>query len=53
LSALVAFELKIGKFTPKDLGQLSFYLEVLDRDVKKNMKTQALVSCFVVINMKK
>ncbi|MBT3194738.1 MAG: DUF1016 domain-containing protein [Verrucomicrobia bacterium] len=35
LSALVAFELKIGKFAPQDLGQLSFYLEALDRDVKK------------------
>ena len=35
LSALVAFELKIGKFSPQDLGQLNFYLEALDRDVKK------------------
>ncbi|MBP7846537.1 MAG: hypothetical protein QG594_430 [Bacteroidota bacterium] len=35
LSALVAFELKVGKFKPEHLGQLSFYLEALDRDVKK------------------
>lgn len=35
LSALVAFELKIGRFTPEHLGQLNFYLEALDRDVKK------------------
>ncbi|MEM9485137.1 MAG: PDDEXK nuclease domain-containing protein [Cyanobacteria bacterium P01_F01_bin.116] len=35
LSALVAFELKIGKFKPEHLGQLNFYLEALDRDVKK------------------
>lgn len=35
LSALVAFELKIGKFMPEHLGQLNFYLEALDRDVKK------------------
>ena len=35
LSALVAFELKIGKFSPADMGQLNFYLEALDRDVKK------------------
>lgn len=35
LTALVAFELKIGKFTPEHLGQLNFYLEALDRDVKK------------------
>lgn len=35
LAALIAFELKIGKFMPEHLGQLSFYLEALDRDVKK------------------
>jgi len=35
LSALVAFELKIGKFSPEHLGQLNFYLEALDRDVRK------------------
>ena len=35
LQCLVAFELKVGKFKPADLGQLSFYVEALDRDVKK------------------
>ena len=35
LSALVAFELKIGKFSPEHLGQLNFYMEALDRDIKK------------------
>ena len=35
LSALVAFELKIGQFKPEHMGQLNFYLEALDRDVKK------------------
>jgi predicted nuclease of restriction endonuclease-like (RecB) superfamily len=35
LSCLVAFELKVHKFEPADLGQLSFYVEALDRDVKK------------------
>jgi len=35
LSALVAFELKVEKFAPEHLGQLNFYLEALDRDVKK------------------
>jgi len=34
LQCLVAFELKIGKFKPSDMGQLEFYLEALDRDVK-------------------
>jgi len=31
----VAIELKIGRFKPEHLGQLDFYLEALDRDVKK------------------
>jgi predicted nuclease of restriction endonuclease-like (RecB) superfamily len=35
LSALVAFELKVEKFKPEHLGQINFYLEALDRDVKK------------------
>ncbi len=35
LAALVAFELKVGKFSPEHLGQINFYLEALDRDVKK------------------
>jgi predicted nuclease of restriction endonuclease-like (RecB) superfamily len=35
LTCLVAFELKIEQFEPADLGQLQFYLEALDRDVKK------------------
>jgi len=35
LKCLVAFELKTGKFKPGDLGQLEFYLEALDRDVKR------------------
>lgn len=34
LSCLVAIELKIGPFRPEHLGQLNFYLEALDRDVK-------------------
>ena len=36
LKCLVAFELKIGKFNPSHLGQLEFYLEALDRDVKRD-----------------
>ncbi len=35
LSCLVAIELKTEKFKPEHLGQLNFYLEALDRDVKK------------------
>lgn len=35
LSCLVAIELKVDKFRPEHLGQLNFYLEALDRDVRK------------------
>lgn len=35
LQCLVAFELKTDKFKPEHLGQLNFYLEALDRDVRK------------------
>lgn len=42
LAALVAFELKIGKFSPKHLGQLNFYLEALDRDVKKQHENPSI-----------
>jgi len=35
LLCLVAFELKVRRFEPEDLGKLSFYVEALDRDVRK------------------
>jgi predicted nuclease of restriction endonuclease-like (RecB) superfamily len=35
LRCLVVFELKIDDFKPEYLGKLNFYLEALDRDVKK------------------
>lgn len=35
LSCLVPIELKIGKFKPEHIGQINFYLEALDRDLKK------------------
>ncbi len=35
LQCLVNFELKIKEFKPEYLGKLNFYLEALDRDVKK------------------
>jgi predicted nuclease of restriction endonuclease-like (RecB) superfamily len=35
LTCLVAFELKVEQFQPADLGQLQFYLEAPDRDIKK------------------
>lgn len=35
LNCMVAIELKIEKFKPEHLGQLNFYLEALDRDIRK------------------
>ena len=35
LQCLIAFELKAGTFRPEHLGQLNFYLEALDRNVRK------------------
>jgi predicted nuclease of restriction endonuclease-like (RecB) superfamily len=35
LNCLIAIELKIVEFHPSHLGQLNFYLEALDRDVRK------------------
>ena len=35
LNCLVAIELKIGEFQPEHLGKLEFYLEALDRDLRK------------------
>jgi len=35
LTCLVAVELKVTDFKPEHLGQLEFYLEALDRDVRK------------------
>jgi predicted nuclease of restriction endonuclease-like (RecB) superfamily len=42
LQSLVAFELKIDKFKPEHLGQLEFYLEALDRDVKKTHENPSI-----------
>jgi predicted nuclease of restriction endonuclease-like (RecB) superfamily len=35
LQALVAIELKIDEFQPEHLGKLEFYLEALDREIRK------------------
>ncbi len=42
LQCLVAFELKTDKFKPEHLGQLNFYLEALDRDVKKKNENPSI-----------
>ena len=42
LNCLVAIELKVGRFEPEYLGKLGFYLEALDRDVRKDHERPAI-----------
>jgi predicted nuclease of restriction endonuclease-like (RecB) superfamily len=42
LRCLVLFELKIQEFEPEFLGKLNFYLEALDRDVKRNFENDSV-----------
>ncbi|MGP1460278.1 MAG: PDDEXK nuclease domain-containing protein [Bacteroides sp.] len=42
LQALVAVELKRTKFHPRDLGQLEFYLEALDRNIKRSNENPSI-----------
>jgi hypothetical protein len=39
---LVAFELKVTEFEPEYLGKLSFYLEALDRDIRKEHESPSI-----------
>ena len=42
LRCLVAIELKIGRFKPDHIGRMEFYLEALDRDVKKESENPSV-----------
>lgn len=42
LQCLVAIELKTTKFMPEHTGQLDFYLEALDRDVRKEHENPSI-----------
>ncbi len=42
LQCLVANEVKKTKFHPRDLGQLEFFLEALDRDVKRSNENPSI-----------
>jgi predicted nuclease of restriction endonuclease-like (RecB) superfamily len=42
LQCLVIFELKIQEFEPEFLGKLNFYLEALDRDVKRPHENKSI-----------
>jgi predicted nuclease of restriction endonuclease-like (RecB) superfamily len=42
LNCLIAIELKVGRFEPEYIGKLGFYLEALDRDVRKPHEQPAI-----------
>lgn len=42
LQCLVAMEIKTNEFKPEYIGQLDFYLEALDRDVKKENENPSI-----------
>jgi predicted nuclease of restriction endonuclease-like (RecB) superfamily len=42
LQCLVAIELKTSKFKPEYMGQLEFYLEALDRDVRRSNENPSI-----------
>ena len=42
LRCLIAVELKSREFLPRDLGQLEFYLEAMDRQVKKEWENPSI-----------
>jgi predicted nuclease of restriction endonuclease-like (RecB) superfamily len=42
LQCLAAIELKTGKFKPEYIGQLEFYLEALDRDVRRSNENPSI-----------
>jgi len=42
LQCLIAFELKADTFKPEHLGQLNFYLEALDKDVRKHNENPSI-----------
>ncbi len=42
LNCLVAIELKVDRFEPEHLGKLNFYLEALDRDMRKPHENPAI-----------
>lgn len=42
LHCLIAIELKSDKFKPEHIGQMNFYLEALDRDVRKSNENPSI-----------
>ncbi len=42
LNCLVAIELKVTEFKPEYMGKMQFYLEALDRDLKKEHENPSI-----------
>jgi hypothetical protein len=42
IQCLVLFKLKMSEFNPEFLGKLNFYLEALDRDVRRPMEKPSI-----------
>ena len=42
LQCMIAFELKTDKFKPEHLGQLNFYLEALDRNIRRENENPSI-----------
>jgi hypothetical protein len=42
LQCLIAFELKTDNFKPEHLGKINFYLEALDRDMKRENENPSI-----------
>ena len=42
LQSLIAIELEVDEFEPEHLGKLEFYLEALDRDVRKSHENPSI-----------
>lgn len=42
LKCLIAFELKIGEFMPEYISKMDFYLEILDRQLKKEYENPSV-----------
>lgn len=42
MQSLIAIELKVDEFKPEYLGKLEFYLEALDRDVRKSHENPSI-----------
>ncbi len=48
LHRYVVFELKLGRFDPRDLGQLQFYVQAVDHQVRDELVDAATIGVLLV-----